>query len=116
MRSADSSRSIVNISAAPHPGDTILDILLHQIACGSAEHADAMRMREQQKPCRMRESIDREHARVFPFCAQFLGRVGNRLQRGGERCVQLLVAFLAEAVRLHPAAKEIEAEIEIARI
>src|SRR5579885_75884 len=116
IKSVDSSRSMVSISAALQLIDAVSDIARHQIARGSAEHADAVRMRKQEKPRCMREGIDRKHARLFLFRAQLLGGVGNRLQRGGKRRIQLFVALLAETMRLHAATEEIKAEIEIARV
>src|SRR5579885_3545302 len=99
IKSVDSSRSMVSISAALQLIDAVSDIA-----------------RQQEKPRCMREGIDRKHARLFLFRAQLLGGVGNRLQRGGKRRIQLFVALLAETMRLHPATEEIKAEIEIARV
>lgn len=73
-------------------------------------------MKQEQEAGRVGEYVHHHEIGVRLRGAELQCCGRDRVQRGLQRRVQLFVALLAEARRLHAAAQQIEAEIEIARV
>src|SRR5882724_894029 len=64
----------------------------------------------------MREDIRHQRSGFLAPGAESLRGGGDRLHRRSQCCIEDIVAFLAETLWLHAAAKQVEAKIEVARI
>src|SRR5229473_4173373 len=75
------------------------------------EHADAPGVGQEQQPRRMREDVRHQQSCLLVTGTERLGGIGDRMHGQFKARIEDFIAFPAETVRLHAAAKQIEAEI-----